>query len=368
VKHACLAGVYALKAAARYLATDGDDRVAIVVCGDIAEYERGSSGEPTQGAGAVAMLVEREGKLCSLELGRSGSASAYRGLDFRKPMARHFAEGYATSTARMHDFPIFNGKYSTACYVDEVIAALDRMFVRTGEPRRAYWDRIAALVMHRPYHHMPIQALAAALVVGMAREPAEHEAFAGLCVEAGQEPAAVRAELDVLPDLWALSERAGLDADPMPLTSAVVKKFRGGAWFQRFVADKLGFGSATAMEFGNLYSASLPAWLAAAFVDADLRNVDLAGRELLTIGYGSGDAAEAIPLRVAQGWRQAARRIGLADAVAGAVDLQREQYEALHDGREVATIVRGPRFAITEVGTRMAAPQDLGVERYDLLR
>src|SRR5262249_3593105 len=59
-KHACLGGVYALKSALRYLAHDGRGRQAIVVCGDIAEYERGSSGEPTQGAGAVAMLVEHD--------------------------------------------------------------------------------------------------------------------------------------------------------------------------------------------------------------------------------------------------------------------------------------------------------------------
>ena len=37
---------------------DGDDSVAIVVCADKALYERGSSGEPTQGAGAVAMLAD----------------------------------------------------------------------------------------------------------------------------------------------------------------------------------------------------------------------------------------------------------------------------------------------------------------------
>jgi len=54
-KHACLGGVYALKSAVRYVAFDGHDRTAIVVCGDVAEYERGSSGEQTQGAGAVAM-------------------------------------------------------------------------------------------------------------------------------------------------------------------------------------------------------------------------------------------------------------------------------------------------------------------------
>ena len=53
-KHACLGGVYGMKGAIRQLALDGAGSQAIVVCADIAEYARGSSGEPTQGAGAVA--------------------------------------------------------------------------------------------------------------------------------------------------------------------------------------------------------------------------------------------------------------------------------------------------------------------------
>ncbi|MEO8902888.1 MAG: hydroxymethylglutaryl-CoA synthase, partial [Polyangiaceae bacterium] len=44
-KHACLGGVYALKNALRYVSYDGRDRLAIVVSADVAEYERGSSGE-----------------------------------------------------------------------------------------------------------------------------------------------------------------------------------------------------------------------------------------------------------------------------------------------------------------------------------
>ena len=40
------------------LACDGANRQAIVVSSDIAEYARGSSGESTQGAGAVALLLE----------------------------------------------------------------------------------------------------------------------------------------------------------------------------------------------------------------------------------------------------------------------------------------------------------------------
>src|SRR4029453_5328575 len=74
VKHGCLGGVYALKHALRYLALETDDRCAIVVSADIAEYARGSSGEPTQGAGAVAMLVERNPSLLTVPLEHIRSA------------------------------------------------------------------------------------------------------------------------------------------------------------------------------------------------------------------------------------------------------------------------------------------------------
>ena len=49
-------------------AADGVGRQAIVVSADIAEYALGSTGEPTQGAGAVAMLVESEAKLLEVFL------------------------------------------------------------------------------------------------------------------------------------------------------------------------------------------------------------------------------------------------------------------------------------------------------------
>src|SRR6185503_788071 len=102
-KHACLGGIYALKSAVRYVAFDGRDQLAIVVSADVAEYERGTSGEQTQGAGAVAMLVERDPKLFTVDLIHAGSASDYRGPDFRKPFARHFTEGYAAKTTRPND-------------------------------------------------------------------------------------------------------------------------------------------------------------------------------------------------------------------------------------------------------------------------
>ena len=49
--------------------------------------------------------------------------------------------------------------------------------------------------------------------------------------------------------------------------------------------------------------------------DAASSGRELAGGEVLAVGYGSGDAAEAIPMMVAEGWREAAERIGFAEAL-----------------------------------------------------
>ena len=100
------------------------------VSADIAEYARGSSGEPTQGAGAVAMLVERNPKLLKVHLEHIGSASAYRAVDFRKPVLRNIIRGKLN--CHFQDLPVFNGKYSTTCYIDETLHALNDMYEKRG--------------------------------------------------------------------------------------------------------------------------------------------------------------------------------------------------------------------------------------------
>jgi hydroxymethylglutaryl-CoA synthase len=188
-KHACLGGVYAMKAAARYVALDGADKLAIVVCADIAEYARGSSGEPTQGAGAVAMLLESEPKLLAFDLTRAGSASDYRGPDFRKPFAR-YAGQTPSSHGQIRDFPIFNGKYSTSCYLDETLLAMADMFEKdTGVASTARWSKTAAAFLHRPYRRMAETGLAAAYLLALARGGSDgHTQLEALARAAGWNP------------------------------------------------------------------------------------------------------------------------------------------------------------------------------------
>jgi len=367
-KHACLGGVYALKNALRYALCDGSERLAIVVSADVAEYERGSTGEQTQGAGAVAMLVERTPRLFHVDLAHGGTASDYRGPDFRKPFARHFSAGYAQNTHRIADFPIFSGKYSTFSYLDETVHAVEDMLGRLGVSAGTYYENVAALFFHRPYHLMPVQAMSFLYVRGLARGDHRHGELRELCNEAKVSFDDVLRETVSAPDLYARVVGSGAAEDPYAATSAAASTLRKHERFRDLLARKMSLGSEAVKDLGNLYSAALPAWIAAGLEQAATDGVALDGAPLVAVGYGSGDAAEALPIAVAPGWKQAASRIGFARALEGAIDLNREQYEALHDGADVPNLAYVParEFRIARVGKSYDASfQDLGVEYYE---
>src|SRR3954469_23079838 len=370
-KHACLGGIYALKSALRYASCDGSEQLAIVVSADVAEYERGSTGEQTQGAGAVAMLVERSPKLFAVDLAHAGSASDYRGPDFRKPFARHFTEGYAPNTQRLSDFPVFSGKYSTFSYLDETVHAVERMLSRLQVSAGSYYESVRGLFFHRPYQLMPVQAMSFLYVRGLARGDHHHDELRGLCQEAGVAFEDVLKETVSTPDLYGELLKGDAVVDPYLATSAVAGLLRKQQSFRRLLDEKMGLGSELVKDLGNLYSAALPAWIAAGFEEASQRKLDLGEAPLVAVGYGSGDAAEALPLYVEHGFEAAAGRIGFEQSLAGSVTLTREQYEALHDGTELPSLAYTPKgeFAITRVGKQYGASfQDLGVEYYDFVQ
>jgi hydroxymethylglutaryl-CoA synthase len=370
-KHACLGGIYALKSALRFVGHDGRGRQAIVVSSDVAEYERGSTGEQTQGAGAVAALVEAEPRLFGVDLWHAGSASDYRGPDFRKPFARHFTEGYATRTRRPSDFPVFSGKYSTVSYLDETVHAVESMLGRLGVSAGQYYRDVKALFFHRPYHLMPIQAMSFLYVRGLVRGDHHHDELARLCQAAGVRVEDVVAETSSSPDLFAQLSADGTSQSPYEATSALASVLRKQTSFMDLLVQKMSLGSEAVKDVGNLYSAALPAWIAAGFEQAAQReDTELVGCPMVAVGYGSGDAAEALPLHAVPGWRAAARRIGFAEALAGALDLSQQQYEALHDRRDAADIDYRPKneFAIHRIGQKYDAGfQDLGVEYYEFV-
>ena len=365
VKHACLGGIYALKHALRYLALESEERCAIVVSADIAEYARGSSGEPTQGAGGVAMFLEKNPKMLTVDLANIGSASSYRAVDFRKPVLRNIIRGKLN--CHFQDLPVFNGKYSTTCYLDETLHALDDMLARMGREPAEYYHEVAATFMHRPYHRMPETSFAMSYLFALGRDgTAGRKVLEDQCARVGMDVDALIDEMNSTPDVLQLVRDGKIDEDVYPLCVQLLREFRKSPEFTSLVASKMSLGSEIMKEIGNVYCAALPAWMAAGMEEAAERGMKLAGGKILAVGYGSGDAAEAIPMQVVEGWEAAARKIGFESALDAAQNLTRSQYETLHDsGTAEGLLEPGNGFVIDTVGTSTNPElSDEGIEYY----
>jgi hydroxymethylglutaryl-CoA synthase len=244
---------------------------------------------------------------------------------------------------------------------------LSRLQVSAG----SYYQSVQGLFFHRPYQLMPVQAMSFLYVRGLARGDHHHDELRALCQEAGASFEAVLIETASTPDLYGELLKDDAVADPYAATTAVASLLRKQKGFRRLLDEKMGLGSESVKDLGNLYSAALPAWIAAGFEEAGQKKLDLTDAPMVAVGYGSGDAAEALPMYVQHGFETAAARIGFLRALEGGVTLSRQQYEALHDGTEIPALPYTPKdeFAIARVGKQYgAAFQDLGVEYYDFVQ
>lgn len=313
------------------------------------------------------MLLEENPTLADVDLVRSGSASDYRIMDFRKPMLRFCGQDRSESH-QVQDYPVFNGKYSTTCYIDETLHALHDMYEKRNLQAADYLRSLKTVFMHRPYRRMPETGWAVAYLFALGHGSAEDRAeLASYCYEAGVEPEALLKEMVSKPEISEFAHPERLSFEAYPLTMAVFRIFRASRPYRREILDKLALGSDTMLDLGNLYTAALPAWMAAGFEQAVEEGIDLGGQEVLTLGYGSGDAAEVIPLTICDDWQAATRRIRFSEAMQQAVDLTQKQYEDLHDGRRVEDLnyTASEEFVIEKVGrAEQRHFQDIGIEYY----
>ena len=146
LKHACYGGTAALMTAADWVrANRTKARRALVIAADIARYAVGSPGEPTQGAGAVALLVGPDPR--ALILSEESGVHAANVYDFWRPLDRREA--------------LVDGKYSIECYLDALAGAfgayrgLERPAFADGE---GLVDRLARVLYHVPFPKMAFKA------------------------------------------------------------------------------------------------------------------------------------------------------------------------------------------------------------------
>ena len=162
VKEACYGATASLRMAAAMVAARPHTK-ALVLAADIARYDLASPGEPTQGAGAVAMLVSAHPRILAFDPETGFHAEDI--MDFWRPNYR--------------DEALVDGKYSTKMYLTTLVNAWQNY---TAASKRGLAD-------HAHYcFHLPFTKIA-------------YKSFERLCKAAG-------AELPPKPELERLLEPA----------------------------------------------------------------------------------------------------------------------------------------------------------------
>jgi hydroxymethylglutaryl-CoA synthase len=273
-QHACYGGTAGLMAAVEWIASGaGAGRSAIVVCSDIARYGLNTAGEPTQGGGAVALLVSEQPDLLALDIGLNGvcTMDVY---DFWRPLGRREA--------------VVDGHYSISCYLDALSGAY-----------RGWRERALAHEVVRWSDSLPGEQLARILY---------HVPF---CKMARKAHTQLR--------LCDLEDAPGTQASTPAAREEVAKSSFS---YEAQVASSLGLNA----RIGNVYTASLYLALAGLLQG---EGAALAGKRIGLLSYGSGCAAEFYSGVVGEG---AARRMAQTDVETVLAKRERvsvEEYERI---------------------------------------
>lgn len=136
IKQACYGATAALQVAKNHILVNPDSKV-LVIASDIAKYGINTSGESTQGCGAVAMLVSRDPKM--LEISNESVCYTKDVMDFFRPNNSTYA--------------IVNGKLSTNTYLESLEKVYYEFSNRFGE------KNFSAICFHIPYPKLGLKGL-----------------------------------------------------------------------------------------------------------------------------------------------------------------------------------------------------------------
>ena len=138
IKQACYSATAGLALACDHVRLNPDVKV-LVIASDIAKYGLNTGGEPTQGAGSVAMLVSANPRI--LKLNNDNVALTQDIYDFWRP----FGQAY----------PSVDGQFSNATYINAFAQIWEEYERRTS----LSFEDFAALAFHTPYTKMGKKAL-----------------------------------------------------------------------------------------------------------------------------------------------------------------------------------------------------------------
>ena len=295
---------------------------AVVVASDYAKYELESSGEYTQGGGAVALLLSDNPQL--LEIENVYGVATESVFDFFKPRRVALKSDLNSSTEFMPDKieiftdePVFDGHYSNQCYQDRIREAYEHYKDQTGI-EKPYKDW-RYLIFHLPY------------------------AFHGK---------------RVFTELYSLENQLPFGTPEEQKTVAKSEDYLN------FINRKIEPSQRASSEVGNMYTASVfMALLSAMQVSYD-NHEDLEGQKIGFLAYGSGSKAKVFAGKVGQSWRNVVEKWNIFENLKNRTSINFETYEKLHRKQLESSVNSDYKgFGLNKIETEN--PVSVGSRYYD---
>ncbi|MFV5687581.1 hydroxymethylglutaryl-CoA synthase family protein [Flavobacterium sp. ZT3R25] len=307
---ACIGGVDALQNCIDFVKLNPAKK-AIVVTTDFAKYDLNSTGEYTQGAGALAMLITSNPRIIAFD---NNWATSTKGVfDFFKPfrtLSKEEITGNATNESwfdnleaeiEIHkDQPVFDGQYSNQCYMDRTRNAYFS-FKKLKNTSETIYNSWASIIMHLPY------------------------SFQGRRM---------------------LSEIYALDAENKIISgeedaSEYQNKLKGiskSEEYQNFVTEKLMPAELASSLIGNLYTGSIFMGLLSTLAHFYDTEKEISNSKFGFLAYGSGSKSKVFEGEIQSDWKTALAGIKLFETLEQSFEIDFETYEKLHKKEQKQSI------------------------------
>ena len=297
---ACIGAIDALQNCLDYIRLNPTKK-AMVIASDNAKYDLNSTGEYTQGAGAIAMLITAEPKILSFS--NEVGVSTQGVFDFFKPrrtvnkLEKLQLEnnpdwnGVLESEITIYkEQPVFDGQYSNQCYINRISEAYEHYKSESNQSGKIY-ENWANILMHLPY-----------------------------CFQGRR----------TFIEIFAKENQELLEAQIGETTKDKIKALAKSAEYLALVNEKILPSEIASGQIGNIYTGSIFLGLLSTLCYHFQQKSDLTNKRFGFIAYGSGSKSKVFEAEVSPEWQSAIEKVKLFETLEQAIAIDFPTYEKLH--------------------------------------
>jgi hydroxymethylglutaryl-CoA synthase len=307
---ACIGGVDAMQNCIDFVRLNPTKK-AIVVTTDIAKYDLNSTGEYTQGAGAVALLISSNPKIIAFD---TNWATSTKGVfDFFKPyrtLSKEAITGNSNNEnwfdnleaeIEIHkDQPVFEGQYSNQCYMDRTRNAYFS-FKKISDSSTPVYESWKSIIMHLPYSFQGRRMLSEIYAL-------DHE---NQIISGNEDASEYQNKL---------------------------KEISKSEEYRNFVTEKLQPAEIASSLIGNLYTGSIFMGFLSTLAHFYDTKTDVSNEKFGFLAYGSGSKSKVFEGTIQPNWAAAVANINLFETLENSCEIGFESYEKLHKKEQKQSI------------------------------